>query len=124
MLQVACTEAQQLKKFSICEEEPREGVATNLVACIESAFDLFEAYLTMAENGRILVLHSASCIDSLFELFWVESLRRHVLDQIFELFRVILKSPLIFCTLIRVLHTRAKNELNKPRSIWCLLGAL
>ncbi|XP_078166919.1 binding protein isoform X2 [Carex rostrata] len=88
VLQVACTEAQQLKKLSICEEEPREGVATNLVACIESAFDLFEAYLTMAENGRILVLHSASCIDSLFELFWVESLRRHVLDQIFELFRL------------------------------------
>ncbi|KAJ4757798.1 BEACH domain-containing protein B [Rhynchospora pubera] len=89
VLQVACTEVQQLKKLNISEEEPiKEAEVNDLVLCIESAFDLFEAYITMAENGRALVLHSASCIDSLFELFWVESLRRHVLDQIFELFRL------------------------------------
>lgn len=118
-----------LKKLSLCEEGPGdEGAATNLVVCIESAFDLFEAYLTMAENGRVLVLHSASCIDSLFELFWVESLRKHVLDQIFELFRVIPKSTLflLFVTLKRVMRTRAKDFLARmgPEAFFlCLLGA-
>ncbi|KAJ3679372.1 hypothetical protein LUZ60_017383 [Juncus effusus] len=86
VLRVACDQAQEMRGLNPSEEELG---FMNYMRCVESAFDLFEAYLTMGENGgRVLVLHSTSCVDCLFELFWVENLRKHVLEQILELFRL------------------------------------
>ncbi|THU62740.1 hypothetical protein C4D60_Mb01t08320 [Musa balbisiana] len=42
----------------------------------------------IAKNGRSLVLHNSSCIDSLFDLFWEENLRKRVLEQILGLLKL------------------------------------
>nr|CAD1832089.1 unnamed protein product [Ananas comosus var. bracteatus] len=105
VLKVACVQVQEVRKLSHLsphsEYEFSEGSdlkqlqmassterANSWLICIESSFELFKEYLVMAENGKCLVLHNASCIDSLFELFWEESLRKHVLEQILGLFRL------------------------------------
>lgn len=99
VLKVACIQAQELRKLkSSCQHSVDDvnvhtewisQLTLRWVKCIESSFELFADYLRLAENGRYLVLHSSSCIDSLFDLFWEEYLRKHVLEQILCLLKVL-----------------------------------
>jgi len=50
--------------------------------------ELFTEFLSIADDGRSLVLHSSTCIDCLFDLFWEEGLRSRVLKHILELMKV------------------------------------
>lgn len=106
VLKVACIQAQELRKIKNMDyhvEDDINGVqseqsnqmvcivqpAVCWVKCMESSFELFTEYLLLAENGRSLVLHNSSCIDSLFDLFWEENLRKRVLEQILGLLKVL-----------------------------------
>ncbi|CAL9114662.1 unnamed protein product [Musa textilis] len=105
VLKVACIEAQELRKLKNMDyhvEDDINGVhseqsnqmvcivqpAVSWVKCMESSFELFTEYLLLAENGKSLVLHNSSCIDSLFDLFWEENLRKRVLEQILGLLKL------------------------------------
>ena len=46
-------------------------------------------FWSIADDARSLVLHSSTCIDCLFDLFWEESLRNKVFKYIFDLMKVI-----------------------------------
>lgn len=103
VLKVACLQAQHLRKLS----HPGDGLSGNVfqsenvqmsssdekikstIACVELAFNLFKEYTTISELGKILVLHNANCIECLFDLFQEENLRKNVLEQVLDLFRVL-----------------------------------
>ncbi|CAL5041322.1 unnamed protein product [Urochloa decumbens] len=100
VLKVACHEAQELQNFSnfVCSNvmitedgshlKSIEDRTENTLICIELALSLFREYVTISTNGRILVLHNASCIECLFDLFQEQNLRKRVLEQILALFRL------------------------------------
>ncbi|XP_042456540.1 BEACH domain-containing protein B isoform X2 [Zingiber officinale] len=98
VLKVACIQALELRKLKSSSQYLVDDVNVHTewisqlthrwVKCIESSFELFTDYLCLAENGGYLVLHSSSCIDSLFDLFWEENLRRRVLEQILSLLKL------------------------------------
>ncbi|CAL5040017.1 unnamed protein product [Urochloa decumbens] len=100
VLKVACHEAQELQNFSnfVCSNvmvtedgshlKSIEDRTENTLICTELALSLFREYVTISTNGRILVLHNASCIECLFDLFQEQNLRKRVLEQILALFRL------------------------------------
>uniref|UniRef100_A0A0D9VCI8 BEACH domain-containing protein B n=1 Tax=Leersia perrieri TaxID=77586 RepID=A0A0D9VCI8_9ORYZ len=132
VLKVACLQAQHLRKLS----HPRDGLSGNVfqsenvqmsssderikstIACVELAFNLFKEYATISELGRILVLHNTNCIESLFDLFQEESLRKDVLEQVLALFRLPSSSAkdhtakLQLCSKYLEAFTRAKEKEN------------
>lgn len=55
--------------------------------CLDTSFSLF-TQLSRTDDGMKSTLGRSSCIDCLFELFWVEKLRNHVLKHVLELMKV------------------------------------
>uniref|UniRef100_A0A0D9YMP2 BEACH domain-containing protein n=1 Tax=Oryza glumipatula TaxID=40148 RepID=A0A0D9YMP2_9ORYZ len=130
VLKVACLQAQHLRKLS----HPGDGLSGNVfqsenvqmsssdekikstIACVELAFNLFKEYTTISELGRILVLHNANCIECLFDLFQEENLRKNVLEQVLDLFRLPSASAqdhtakLQLCSKYLEAFTRAKEK--------------
>uniref|UniRef100_A0A0E0G1N6 BEACH domain-containing protein B n=1 Tax=Oryza nivara TaxID=4536 RepID=A0A0E0G1N6_ORYNI len=130
VLKVACLQAQHLRKLS----HPGDGLCGNVfqsenvqmsssddkikstIACVELAFNLFKEYTTISELGRILVLHNANCIECLFDLFQEENLRKNVLEQVLDLFRLPSASAqdhtakLQLCSKYLEAFTRAKEK--------------
>ncbi|KAJ4963542.1 hypothetical protein NE237_023481 [Protea cynaroides] len=56
--------------------------------CMNTAFELFTEYLSVADDSKSLVLHNSSSIDCLFDLFWEGELRKQVLIQILDLMKL------------------------------------
>ncbi|EEE56359.1 hypothetical protein OsJ_05488 [Oryza sativa Japonica Group] len=130
VLKVACLQAQHLRKLS----HPGDGLSGNVfqsenvqmsssdekikstIACVELAFNLFKEYTTISELGKILVLHNANCIECLFDLFQEENLRKNVLEQVLDLFRLPSASAqdhtakLQLCSKYLEAFTRAKEK--------------
>jgi hypothetical protein len=109
VLKVACVQSNELRKLSPPQDDMKEidsqsknGQTSldkrikNSLACVELAFNLFKEYVTISDIGRVAVLHNASCIECLFDLFQEESLRKHILEQVLALFRVSHIYPLFF----------------------------
>lgn len=100
VLKAACHQAQELRNFSnslcsnvmITEDDSQfRSIADRTessILCTELALILFKEYVTISINGRVLVLHNADCIECLFDLFQLQNLRKHVLEQVLALFRV------------------------------------
>ncbi|XP_042494689.1 BEACH domain-containing protein B-like isoform X2 [Macadamia integrifolia] len=62
--------------------------APSLLNCMNTAFELFSEYLSVADDSKSLVLHNSSSIDCLFDLFWEGELRKQVLTHILDLMKL------------------------------------
>lgn len=105
VLKVACILAQECKRSGnmspAIENSFLEGVpphdhqrldssetSQSWTECMETCMELFAEFFSVADDARSLVLHDPTCIDCLFELFWEEGLRHHVLKYIFDLMKI------------------------------------
>lgn len=120
VLKVACILAQECKRSGnmspAIENSFLEGVpphdhqrldssetSQSWTECMETCMELFAEFFSVADDARSLVLHDPTCIDCLFELFWEEGLRHHVLKYIFDLmkvrFGIVIKLSSVFFTI-------------------------
>lgn len=104
VLKVACLHAQELRKShallradDLTEKySPLNNIrmpgsletTKNWFECMEFSMDLFNEYLSLEENAKSLILQNSCCIDYLFDLFWEESFRTHVLEHVITLLKV------------------------------------
>lgn len=106
VLKVACIQAHKLREINVlfCSDifskeqinsnkfDGAKGVNTaetirNYINCMEFTMELFNGFISLEENAKSLILHNSSCIDCLFDLFWEESIRKHVLEHVIALLR-------------------------------------
>ncbi|CAA6657804.1 unnamed protein product [Spirodela intermedia] len=86
------------------------------LSCMEASLELFTEFLLSADDGKSLVMHNALCIECLFDLFWVESLRSRILGHILSLLKMPPSSPedhmgkLQLCSKYLETFTRAKER--------------
>ncbi|KAK9271394.1 hypothetical protein L1049_026984 [Liquidambar formosana] len=103
VLKVACIQAQESRRSgnigpfvetSYVKVVPPQrsnsfGTAHSWLKSMETIMELFMEYFSLAEDAKSLVLHSSTCIDCLFVLFWEEGLRNHVLTHILDLMKIV-----------------------------------
>ena len=105
VLQVACVQAHEYrspgsmipsneKSATEASVSLQDQCTSNLPVTIRSSFncmkvcmEFFAKFLAAAKDTK-LILHSFTCIDCLFDLFWVEGLRDDVLRHILNLMKV------------------------------------
>jgi hypothetical protein len=105
VLKVACIQAQESRRFGntspsvesnyaeavqtlCCQKSDPHEIVQSWIKCMNTSMELFTEFLSIADDGRSLVLHSSACVDCLFDLFWEEGLRSRVLKHILELMKV------------------------------------
>ncbi|CAL5383977.1 unnamed protein product [Camellia sinensis] len=54
----------------------------------ETSVELFVEYLSLTDDAKSSILHSSTCIDCLFELFWEKGLRNNVLAHILDFMKM------------------------------------
>ncbi|KAI8015885.1 BEACH domain-containing protein B [Camellia lanceoleosa] len=54
----------------------------------ETSVELFVEYLSLTDDAKSSILHSSTCIDCLFELFWEKGLRNNVLAHILDFMKI------------------------------------
>ncbi|MED6165352.1 hypothetical protein PIB30_098747, partial [Stylosanthes scabra] len=57
--------------------------------CMKLCLEFFSKFSEAVEDPRSLILHNFTCIDCLFNLFWVEGLRQDVLRHILDLMKIV-----------------------------------
>lgn len=62
---------------------------TSMATCVE----IFTRYFSLIDDAKRLILHSSACVDRLFDLFWEEGLRGHILSYILDLMKVTAFDP-------------------------------
>ncbi|GAB2294234.1 hypothetical protein Dimus_028451 [Dionaea muscipula] len=104
VLKVACMQAQELTKLidvntiaESCNGEAfrdvtRQGINVStssiiLEESVKASVELFCTYLSAAADVKTFVLHSTSCIDCLFDLFWLEGVRNLILCCIVDIMK-------------------------------------
>ncbi|KAF9610456.1 hypothetical protein IFM89_022420 [Coptis chinensis] len=109
VLKVACIQAQEFRRSRINNLPVENGYVKGLptqscqgsgsaefdqswLKCMVTSLDLLSEYLSQADEAHSLVLHSTTCIDFLFDLFWEEGVRKRVLAHIFDLIRLPISS--------------------------------
>ncbi|KAK4792509.1 hypothetical protein SAY86_022944 [Trapa natans] len=80
ILKVICVQAQESK---------RSETALNWQSCMEYSINLLSEFFSRADVGIKAILGSSMCIDCLFELFWEEKLRNHVLNNVLDLMKIV-----------------------------------
>ncbi|XP_020218624.1 BEACH domain-containing protein B isoform X2 [Cajanus cajan] len=106
VLQVACVQAQESRrsgsmepsnensgmKASVSVQDQRTCYSPETIQscfdCMKMCMEFFAKFLAAAEDTRSLILHNFTCIDCLFDLFWVEGLRDDVLRHILDLMKI------------------------------------
>ncbi|KAL5705340.1 hypothetical protein ACHQM5_023655 [Ranunculus cassubicifolius] len=103
LLKVSCIQAHEFRRSrsnkvenGFVEEHAPENnsssspseMDSNWPKCIEASLDLFNEYISVAEDAKSSVLHNSTCIDCLFDLFWEEGLRKHALTHILDLMKL------------------------------------
>ena len=112
VLKVTCVQVQESKRLgnigrtvegntteaapSYTHQRSLQEIAQGWVKCMETSMELFMEFFSATDDARSLVLHSSTCIDCLFDLFWEEDLRNNVLKYILELLKVYLSLFLSF----------------------------
>lgn len=106
MLKVACIQAQESRRSGNIgpsiesnyaeatqaqshQKSDSKEIAHSWIKCMETSMELLMEFLLVADDARSLVLHSSTCIDCLFDLFWEEGLRSRVLKHILELMKIV-----------------------------------
>lgn len=103
VLKVACVLAQEAKRpgNSIPSAESNIDVvpegfdgpqspetAQNWCKSIDTLVELFVEYLSVTDDAKSSVLHSYTCVDCLFQLFWDNGLRNQMLVHILDLMKI------------------------------------
>ncbi|KAK1395990.1 Beach domain-containing protein b [Heracleum sosnowskyi] len=89
VLKVSCTQVYESKRRREFGNSTSEEIVQSWHASLETCMELFGDYFSATEDARSLILHSSSCIDCLFDLFWEENLRDRVLVYILDLMKII-----------------------------------
>ncbi|CAL0327334.1 unnamed protein product [Lupinus luteus] len=107
VLKVACVQAHEFRRFGTtapsCENSGLEvllsvqdqhkcnspGTVQSWFDCMKFCMEFFTMFLAAAKDARSLILQSLTCIDCLFDLFWVEGLRSDVVRHILDLMKII-----------------------------------
>lgn len=84
VLKVACIQVYESKR----RREFGNSTSEEIVQSWHASLELFRKYFSATEDSRNLILHSSSCVDCLFDLFWEEKLRDRVLVYILDLMKV------------------------------------
>lgn len=101
VLKVACIQAEESWRsgnrspFHRYQISDSFETAQSWHRCMETCMDLFMKFWSIADDARSLVLHSSSCIDCLFVLFWEGSLRNNVLKYILDLMKVFVVTSIL-----------------------------
>lgn len=120
VLKVVCIQAQESRRsgnmgssieVNYAEETQTQShqksdsheIAQSWIKCMETSMELLTEFLLVADDARSSVLHSSTCIDCLFDLFWEEGLRSRVLKHILELMKVLLYNFILLISLLLVL---------------------
>ncbi|CAA2974013.1 BEACH domain-containing B isoform X1 [Olea europaea subsp. europaea] len=61
----------------------------NWSKCIGTLMDLFAEYFSVSDTSKASILHSPTSIDCMFDLFWEEGLRNHILKYILDLMKIV-----------------------------------
>ncbi|KAA8528370.1 hypothetical protein F0562_035725 [Nyssa sinensis] len=104
LLKVACIQVQEYKRPGnmspyvesnhleaiprSCDRSNSSETVQSWHKSLETSMELFTEYFSVTDDAKSLILHSSTCIDCLFELFWEEGLRNNVLAHIIELMKV------------------------------------
>ncbi|KAG4194047.1 hypothetical protein ERO13_A06G031500v2 [Gossypium hirsutum] len=104
VLKVACILAQESKQSSnisfVTDNNYLEGFPSNglqrfdsreifIIEGTETCMEIFKEFFSVADDVKSLILHDSTCIDCLFELFWEEGYKNHVLKYILDLMKVV-----------------------------------
>ncbi|XP_057426071.1 BEACH domain-containing protein B isoform X2 [Lotus japonicus] len=134
VLQVACVQAQESRRsgsmnpssvnsgievlVSVQDQQKCNSPDTvqSWFSCMKMCMEFFTMFLASAEDTRSLILHSFTCIDCLFDLFWIEDLRDDVLRHILDLMKIIpfseedKKAKLQLCSKYLEMFTQVKER--------------
>lgn len=100
ILKISCIQSEEFRgtvapEHKYCEGNMDANVLDSLGAaekwtqCMEDSFALFIEYLNTTDDVKLSVLQDPLCIDSLFDLFWEECLRKPVLECVLEFLKVL-----------------------------------
>lgn len=104
ILKVACIQAEHRKLAKLITEDEFDvgssdstqrkisdttETARIWLSSMEASLELFTEFILSADDGKSLVMHNTLCIECLFDLFWVESLRNRILGHILSLLKVL-----------------------------------
>ncbi|XP_022633032.1 BEACH domain-containing protein B isoform X2 [Vigna radiata var. radiata] len=133
VLQVACVQAHEYRSLGSMDPSNEKSATdasvssqdqckSNLHVTIQSFFncmkvcmEFFAKFLAAAKDTK-LILHSFTCIDCLFDLFWVEGLRDDVLGHILNLMKIMpfseedKKAKLQLCSKYLEMFTQLKER--------------
>lgn len=101
VLKVACIQAQESKRHGIASPHTEDDPVFSLNQDMNSFemihswqnsmgtfIELFTEFFSLTNDAKNTTLHSATCIDHLFDLFWEEQLRNRMLPLILDLMKV------------------------------------
>ncbi|KAK2659945.1 hypothetical protein Ddye_006478 [Dipteronia dyeriana] len=122
VLKVACIQSQEARRSDNISASDHDyqlsdscETAQNWHQCMETCMELFMEFWSISDDARSLVLHSSTCIDCLFDLFWEESLRNKVFKYIFDLMKILpvsdedRRAKLQLCSKYLEMFTRVKD---------------
>lgn len=109
VLKIACIQAQESKRVGNvglcfdsnnaeevlgCQAADSCPTAQSWLRCMETCMELFMEVFSITEDARHMILHNSTCIDYMFDLFWEEVLRNHVLKCILDLLKVMFSTKI------------------------------
>ncbi|XP_027772213.1 BEACH domain-containing protein B isoform X3 [Solanum pennellii] len=132
VLKVACIQAQESKRHGIAsphsEDDPVPSLNQDMVNSfemihswqnsMETFIELFTEFFSLTNDAKNSTLHSATCIDHLFDLFWEEQLRNRMLPLILDLMKIVpsseedQKAKLYLCSKYLETFTHVKDRAN------------
>lgn len=132
VLKVACIQAQESIRHGIAsphtEDDPVPSLNQDVVNSfemihswqnsMETFIELFTEFFSLTNDAKNSTLHSATCVDHLFELFWEEKLRSRMLPLILDLMKIVpsseedQKAKLYLCSKYLETFTHVKDREN------------
>ncbi|KAL3371685.1 hypothetical protein AABB24_008296 [Solanum stoloniferum] len=132
VLKVACIQAQESKRHGIASPQTEDDPVPSLNQDMANSFEmihswqnsmetfieLFTEFFSLTNDAKNSTLHSATCVDHLFELFWEEKLRNHMLPLILDLMKIVpsseedQKAKLYLCSKYLETFTHVKDQEN------------
>ncbi|XP_060199082.1 BEACH domain-containing protein B [Lycium barbarum] len=132
VLKVACVQAQESKRHGIASPHTESGPVPSLNQdmvnslemihswqnSMETFIELVAEYFSLTKDAKSSTLHSATCVDRLFDLFWEEKLRNRMLPLILDLMKIVpsseedQKAKLYICSKYLETFTHVKDREN------------